>query len=384
MEIKVHLKLLSLVVFSFIVNIYAEESTPEKIYSIRKAMYPAEWYIEQSKVWQQEVEKNPKNSEAWLNYYRATRYATQFSPKEERGDRDICDKIVQDMEKHILKSFEYYYVKYYHHNDPEHIEYLEKAYELQPENPLTYYDFIAQYERMREKEKMAFFCRKLYESQDIISSLLDYNYNVLISTNENAILFTNGDNDTYPLWLLQKVKGIRTDVMVVNLSLAHDIKYLKKLMEEQDINIKKVNPKEFDVGILINEIQEQAPDRPIYFAVTVAPYYRENLEDNLYLTGIVFQYSKERFDNIAVMKNNFENRYRLDYLTYDWYNESNISYNMMLQKMNLNYIAGTIQLYKHYRLSGDLAKADYWWNLGFIIADNADNEQGMKYLNEIK
>jgi hypothetical protein len=335
-------------------------------------------------VWQQEVEKNPKNSEAWLNYYRATRYATQFSPKEERGDRDIRDKIVQDMEKHILKSFEYYYVKYYHHNDPEHIEYLEKAYELQPENPLTYYDFIAQYERMREKEKMAFFCRKLYESQDIISSLLDYNYNVLISTNENAILFTNGDNDTYPLWLLQKVKGIRTDVMVVNLSLAHDIKYLKKLMEEQDINIKKVNPKEFDVGILINEIQEQAPDRPIYFAVTVAPYYRENLEDNLYLTGIVFQYSKERFDNIAVMKNNFENRYRLDYLTYDWYNESNISYNMMLQKMNLNYIAGTIQLYKHYRLSGDLAKADYWWNLGFIIADNADNEQGMKYLNEIK
>lgn len=131
----------------------------------------------------------------------------------------------------------------------------------------------------------------------------DYAYNMLVALEPNAIILTNGDNDTFPLWYIQEVEKVRKDVRVVNLSLLNTDWYIKQLrdlvpkvpLSYTDAQLAEIRPYRSSTGRVMM-IKDQAVEniiatnkwqRPLYLAVTV-PDVME-LDKQLVMEGLVFR-----------------------------------------------------------------------------------------------
>lgn len=361
---------------------------PEPVHFVRETgVLDLDWYRQQARLWKEETQRHPQNPRAWYYYFLATHYS-YFGVSDAREERKAkLEAILSEMQQHLPESFEYYFAKSFY--DFEDLASLKKAYRLQPENPATYYNLITHYELENDRENFQRFNRLLYDSENIYTGLIDYNYNMLNSTSENAILFTNGDNDTYPAWMLQQVKDIRPDITILNIHLIKEhADYLKRKLADKNITIDMKQLPDPMGGNFIAELCQalyrQRPDLAIHFAVTVNAKEIEPLSDDLYAAGLTYHYSPVRFDNVAELQKNMEYRLRLDYLDHDWYHESHVSSEMVRNQLNTNYIAPSIILFEYYDRNNQAERAAYWKDLAFRIARQAGKEEQLNHYFEKK
>jgi hypothetical protein len=133
----------------------------------------------------------------------------------------------------------------------------------------------------------------------------DYARNMLAGLEPEAIVFTGGDNDTYPLWYIQNVERYRTDVRVIVLTLLNTPWYVKQMRDRDpkvpmtltDADIERMRPIGLKDGkvaynddIVVQHIIQTAEwKRPIYFATSVASSKWKPYEQYLETQGLVMR-----------------------------------------------------------------------------------------------
>lgn len=371
-------------------NSFAQKAEP--IVSFALCLKSGAYYTEQISLWKAEIDKDKTNSYAWYNYYRANRNAIRKDTSDHRSFQEknkALQDLVIEMEKAVPNSYDYAIVKWMNEgNNFTYLPYLKKAEELGSNRTEHYPDMMGWGEVTRDLAKKEKYSKLMYENTTVSPGLMYYNYNVLAGLKPNAILITCGDNDTYPAWM-QQALGFRKDVYVINAYLIHIESYRTKLFKE--LGIEPLKPNEIDTTSyekeqkwydekLIKTLASNKKGYPVYLALTCGENFTKPIEENLYLTGLAYEYSTTVIDNLALLKRNFEQVYLLDYIQHSFFTDISEYYSKLT---HCNYIVPMIKLYEHYMLSGENQKAETLKELVLNIVKGTDQEaQTISYFKQ--
>jgi formylglycine-generating enzyme required for sulfatase activity len=336
-------------IFLFLLNfVIAKAEGPETILPRTKILKPVTWYAEQAKHWQERTSILQNDPTAWLNYYTAARFGQQTQKE--------LYQIVAEMKKNVFGTYEYFLADAWNSgfNEEAYVQ-LQKAYHLNPQQPGAYGLLTLFSEYNLNADKRFEFSTKLMNSGLVSQSLLNYSYNVLMSLEQETILFTEGESTTLPLFVLQDVFNIRKDITILNLDLLLEPAYLERKFKTNGLNFTSAVPANVsDLRVLLCALMpSENTSKKFYYALTLPKENISSIKNQLYVVGLASQFSAERMDNLSVIKENLEKNFMMDYLTVDFNGESEYATGRVL---SANYLVSILLLYEAYQKENNLKK----------------------------
>ena len=371
------------------VSIHAQnaDSTPQPIESFVKIEYEPDWYATQADLWHKEALKNPSNDDAWINWFRATRYNMILSDGFDNVDDVKLAEIAQTVRKQRPDSYARYILDYFCSmwikRTEDYEDNMSKAISMRPDNRVLYPDYVVYLLKNGNQEQMDDILKRWYNTGEYSYNLLNYAYNEMIGMQYNGIIFVNGDIPTYSKLLVKYGKDLFADKTVICMSLLATPEYRSAVSKELGISpIPEPDYQNYDKwtdDAVMHIIRESK--RPCYFS-TVIPNL-PSFQDKLYSEGLVYKYSDKRYDNLAVKQENYEKRYLLDYLHEQFTPET---YEATAYKLNLNYIPCFKSLLEYYKESGQKQKyAELYGLMKRIVfkTEGISDEKRKQYHDEI-
>ncbi|MDR2731763.1 MAG: hypothetical protein LBB36_00925, partial [Fibromonadaceae bacterium] len=142
----------------------------------------------------------------------------------------------------------------------------------------------------------------------------DFAMNALKSIPQNGVLITYGDNDTFPLWYMQMAENYRTDVVVINESLAYSEWYREqvlknypdlKIIDNGELKIEN-NGREFIREIIKNNW----PGRSVNFMIGASPDEYKEFSGDMPLVGLVRNLGMDELAADSLLIANLTKNYR--------------------------------------------------------------------------
>lgn len=272
-----------------------------------------------------------------------TKIVTKGNIKLDANTKESSDNIEYKNREVELKvkapnSFDYQYLKYINSpaEDKDYVA-LNNAYKVSSNNKEVQFEMAKYYELSNDVLNKKELCKKL--STSLSQGLKEYAYNVLMSVEQNGILITYGEDDTYPIWILQELENVRKDVKVLNYDLLINSNYRNEQQDKLGIKLSKKYKKNIDI---LKDVATKNSNKKVYYSLTVSHLILKQLKSNLYSTGLALKYSESKFSNTEILKSNWENSFKKEVLKTE--TKSNVDL-----KIEMNYLLTLVQLSKYYK-----------------------------------